>query len=120
MDTIYISEEEEDEEEEEEEDDDERSSDESSFDSESDQSQPLPSATEPSREFCFEGKRIALPEGLCQDENIFNEFFSLEMWNNHLTSEHRTLLMVSIAMHLKLKEYLFGVSISEILADISK
>lgn len=95
MDTIYISDGEEDEEEEEEEDDDDdRSSDESSFESESDQSQPLPPATEPTRDFCFDGTRLALPEGLCQDENIFNEFFSLEMWNNHLTSEHRTLLMV--------------------------
>lgn len=101
MDSIYISEEEEDEEEEEE-DDDDRSSDESSFDSESDdQSQPLPSESEPTRDFCIEGTRLALPEGLCQDENIFNEFFSLEMWNNHLTSEHRTLLMVITQFHIQ-------------------
>jgi hypothetical protein len=97
MDTSYISEEEEEDEEEEEEEDDDRTSEESSYESESDdQSQPLPSTSEPTREFCFGGNKLALPEGLCEDENIFNEFFSLDMWNNHLTSEQRTLLMVNL------------------------
>ncbi|CAB3372355.1 Hypothetical predicted protein [Cloeon dipterum] len=90
MDPNYISEEEEDDEEE----DDEKSSDESSFESESDsQSQPFPTTLEPTQEFCYQSNRLELPQGLCESREIFNEFFSLDMWNNYLTSEQRTLLM---------------------------
>ncbi|XP_059480757.1 nuclear factor related to kappa-B-binding protein isoform X2 [Neocloeon triangulifer] len=93
MDANYISEEEDEEDE-----DDERTSDDSSSsslesDDESDSQSAFPLPSEPTVEFRQGDARVLLPEGLCQDQHIFNEFFSLDMWNNHLTSEHRTNLM---------------------------
>ncbi|KAF4520073.1 hypothetical protein B566_EDAN007930 [Ephemera danica] len=40
-------------------------------------------------EVCLGSERLTLPQGLCENQEIFNEFFSLDTWNNVLSNEQR-------------------------------
>lgn len=43
---------------------------------------------------CLGAARLALPQGLCEDQTIFNEFFSMDTWQNVLTEQQREHLKV--------------------------
>ena len=44
----------------------------------------------------YAGVSLEIPSDICQDISLLFEIISPEAWNNHLTDEHREMLMVSL------------------------
>jgi hypothetical protein len=52
-------------------------------------------------EFHIEGVRLQLPQGLCENKNIFKEFFSHRTWQECFTEHQKQHLKVNRESHIK-------------------
>lgn len=50
----------------------------------------------------IEGVRLQLPQGLCENKDIFKEFFSHRMWQDSFTEQQKQHLKVSFVYNGKL------------------
>jgi nuclear factor related to kappa-B-binding protein len=55
---------------------------------------------------CLGSTRLPLPQGLCENEAIFKEFFSLDTWQNVLTANQREQLKVKFYWQFRLNKIL--------------
>ena len=52
----------------------------------------------------IDGVRLQLPQGLCENKDIFKEFFSMKLWQETLTEQQKQHLKVSFNENLKKKK----------------